>query len=82
MTSTQEVSPGTLHIAPALASGLKAKVSHLVAPFVVVSNPGTLFERIEDYCSTFQGALTLKSDYDEPCDVMKVLPSGRLTTEF
>jgi hypothetical protein len=61
---------------------LRAKVSHHVAQFVVVSNPGTLFERIEDYCSTLKGALECKSCYDEPCDVMRVLPSGELTTEF
>lgn len=63
-------------------TGLRARVSHNVAPFAVVSNPGTLFERIEDYCSTLKGAIECKACYDDPCDVMRVLPSGRLTTEF
>lgn len=57
---------------------LRAKVSHLIAPFVVVSNPNTLFQRIEDYCSTLKGAHECKTCYDEPCEVMRVLSSGRL----
>ncbi len=61
---------------------LRACVSHHVAPFVVVSNPGTLFQRIEDYCSSLASALEYLSCYDEPCDVMRVLADGTLTTEF
>lgn len=50
--------------------------------FVVVSNPGTIFERIEDYCQKFTEALACKDCYDIPVDVMKVKPNGDLTTEF
>lgn len=64
------------------AGQLRAKVSHHVARFVVVSNPGTLFERIEDYCQTLTQAIEAKGCYDEPVDVMKVLPDSTLTTEF
>lgn len=62
--------------------GLRAKVSHHVARFAVVSNPGTLYQRIEDYCSTLRDALECKSCYDDPCDVMRILPSGELTTDI
>ena len=61
---------------------LKPRVSHLTAPFVVVSNPGTMFARIEEYCPTLKAALECKDSYDDPCDVMRQLPSGVLTTEF
>jgi hypothetical protein len=64
------------------STALRAKVSHRVARFAVVSNPGTLFQRIEDYCSTFAGAIEAKGCYDDPCDVMRILPSGELTTEL
>lgn len=50
--------------------------------FAVVSNPGTMFERIEDYAQTLKQAIECKRCYDEPTDVMKVLPTGELTTEF
>lgn len=63
-------------------TNLKATISHHIAKFVVVSNPGTMFEKIEDYCSTLKWANECKSCYDDPCDVMRVLPSGQLTTEF
>ena len=66
----------------ATQTALRAKVPHHTAPFVVVSTPGTSFERIEDYCSTLKGALECKSCYDEPCDIMRVLPSGALTSEY
>lgn len=62
-----------------MIENLRAKVPNHIAPFVVVSNPGTLFQRIEDYCSTMKGAFECKTCYDDPCDVMRVLPSGRLT---
>lgn len=65
-----------------ITGNLRAKVSHHVARFVVVSNPGTLFERIEDYCATLTQALEAKGCYDDDVDVMKVLPDGTLTTEF
>ena len=50
--------------------------------FCVVSNPGTLFERIEDYCQNLRQAVECKDCYDAPTDIMKVLPNGELTTEF
>ncbi len=50
--------------------------------FAVVSNPGTMFERIEDYCQRFNEAVECKSCYDDPADIMKILPNGELTTEF
>ncbi|WP_197329037.1 hypothetical protein [Ralstonia syzygii] len=48
----------------------------------MVSNPGTLFQRIEDYASTLAGAYECMSCYDFPVDVMRITPSGALTTEF
>ena len=62
--------------------GLKARVPHHIAPFVVVRNPGTLFARIEDYCNTHKAALECKGCYDDECDVLRQLPSGELTTDF
>jgi len=50
--------------------------------FAVVSNPGTMFERIEDYAQTLKQAVECQQCYDDPADVMKVLPNGELTTEF
>lgn len=50
--------------------------------YAVVSNPGTLFERIEDYCQTMPQAIECKGCYDCPADIMKVMPNGDLTTEF
>jgi len=52
------------------------------ARFAVVSNPGTMFERIEDYAITLAEALECSTCYDDPTDVMRILPSGELTTEF
>ncbi|NWK44912.1 hypothetical protein [Ralstonia pickettii] len=52
------------------------------ARFAVVSNPGTLFQRIEDYAPTLAGAKECMSCYDVPVDVMLITPSGALTTEF
>lgn len=60
---------------------LRSKVSHHIAPFVVVSNPGTIFEKIEEHTISYAQALEYLEDY-ECADVMKVLPSGNLTTEF
>ena len=62
-------------------TNLRSKVSHHIAPFVVVSNPGTIFERIEEHTISYAQALEFMEDY-ECADVMKVLPSGNLTTEF
>jgi hypothetical protein len=61
---------------------LKPRVSHHTAPFVVVSNPGTMFARIEDYCQTLKAAFQCKDCYDDPCDVLRQLPSGELTADF
>lgn len=62
---------------------LKAKVMPSQgARFAVVSNPGTVDERIEDYCQTLKQAIECKGCYDATVDVMKILPSGELSTEF
>ena len=62
---------------------MKAKVLPTQgANFCVVSNPGSIFERIEDYCPSLQTALACQGCYDEPTDIMKILPNGDLTTEF
>jgi hypothetical protein len=50
--------------------------------FAVVSNPGTMFERVEDYAQNLKQAVECQGCYDAPVDVMKVLPNGELTTEF
>lgn len=61
---------------------LKAKLSPSQGVnFAVVSNPGTMFERIEDYCQTLKQAIECKTCYDDPTDVMRVLANGELTTE-
>jgi hypothetical protein len=55
------------------------------ARYAVVSAPGTLFEKVESYHSTYKIALEWAADYREDgleVDVMAVLPSGNLTTEF
>lgn len=62
--------------------GIRSKVSCRLAPYVVVSNPGTMFARIEAYCTTLRDAQEGAREYDDPVDVMKVAPSGALTTEF
>ena len=61
---------------------IRSKVSHHLAPFVVVSNPGTIFERIEEYCCSVAGAREYLKEFGCPVEIMKVLPSGNLTTEF
>ncbi len=55
------------------------------AKFAVVINPGTLFQQVDQYCSTRQNAEAWARDTREPgleVDVMKVMPNGTLTTEF
>jgi hypothetical protein len=52
------------------------------ARFAVVSNPGTIFARIEDYTTTIAEARECAACYDDPIDVMLITPSGELTTEF
>ncbi|BCF96587.1 hypothetical protein PPGU19_011560 [Paraburkholderia sp. PGU19] len=61
---------------------LKAKNIPPCARFAVVSNPGTIFERIEEYASSLDGARESATCYDDPVDVMRVKPTGELTTEF
>ncbi len=61
---------------------MKAKNAPPCARFAVVSNPGTLFERIEDYTKTLKEAHECLECYDMPVDVMRITPSGELTTEF
>lgn len=60
----------------------RSKVSYRIAPYVVVTNPGTMFERIEEHCISRQQAIEYLDEYEQPVDVMKVTPSGYLTTEF
>lgn len=50
--------------------------------FAVVSNPGTLFEKIEDYAQNMAQALEAKDCHDEPTYIMRILADGQLTTEF
>ena len=55
------------------------------AKYAVVLNPGTLFQRVDTYCSTRQSAEEWARDTREPgldVDVMRVLPSGDLTTDL
>lgn len=55
------------------------------AKYAVVLNPGTLFQRVDVYCSTRQNAEDWARDTREPgldVDVMRVLPSGELTTDL
>ena len=61
---------------------MKTKNAPPCARFAVVSNPGTLFERIEDYTMTLGEAHECLQCYDLPVDVMHIMPSGELTTEF
>ncbi|MGV2293475.1 hypothetical protein AAHK20_32535 [Trinickia sp. YCB016] len=63
----------------------KAKDVPPTAVFAVVSNPATIFERIEGYAQTMRGALEEQSCHDDPTDIMKVvrtLEGTYLTTEF
>ena len=60
------------------------------AKFAVVLHPGTLFEQVDQYCSTLRGAQDLAhelrlDDPDTAVDVMRVIrPNGRaaLTTDI
>lgn len=61
---------------------MKAKNAPPCARFALVSNPGTIFERIEEYAATLRDAIECKSCYDEHVDVMAITPSGELTAEF
>lgn len=65
--------------------GIGRKVLQRLAKFAVVLNPGTLFQRVDTYCSTRQSAEEWARDTREPgldVDVMRVLPSGELTTDL
>ena len=61
---------------------MKAKNAPPSARFAVVSNPGTIFERIEDYCGSLQTARECATCYDDPVDIMRIKPNGELTTDF
>lgn len=55
------------------------------AKFAVVINPGTLLQQVDIYCSTLRDAEDWARDTREDgieVDVMRVLPSGTLTTEY
>lgn len=55
------------------------------ARFAVVVNPGTIFQAVEAYALTMREAVQWADSLrdDEECvDVMRILPSGDLTTEF
>lgn len=52
------------------------------ARYAVVSNPGTDRQRVENYTQTIEQARGFQTCYDEPTDVMRVTPTGELTTEF
>lgn len=61
---------------------MRVKGAPPAARYVVVSNPGTIFERIEDYCGSMHTARECATCYDDPVDIMRILPNGDLTTEF
>ena len=61
---------------------MRARNAPPCARFAVVSNPGTIFERIEDYTITLKEAQECVQCYDVPVDVMQITSSGQLTTEF
>ncbi|BDC37716.1 hypothetical protein [Paraburkholderia terrae] len=61
---------------------MKAKNAPPCARFAVVSNPGTIFEPIEEYAPSIDGAREGASCYDDPVDIMRVTPTGELTTEL
>jgi hypothetical protein len=55
------------------------------ARFAVVVDPGTLMERIDVYAGTLQSAIAWAADLRDDglqVDVMRITPSGELTTEF
>lgn len=54
------------------------------ARFAVVLYPGTDSQRVDTWCSTLRGALEIAADFQPeiPCDVMRVLADGSLTTEL
>jgi len=64
---------------------MKAKNAPPSARFAVVVDPGTIFERVDVYAGTLNEGLawaaSLRED-DLQVDVMRVTPSGDLTTEF
>ncbi|WP_343549450.1 hypothetical protein [Ralstonia sp.] len=41
-----------------------------------------MFQKVEDFSDTLKGALEAATCYDAPVDVMRILPSGELTTEL
>ena len=55
------------------------------ARFAVVTQPGTLFERVDSYHQTMltatAAAQELRED-GEAADAMRITPSGELSTEF
>ncbi|NMV36811.1 hypothetical protein [Ralstonia insidiosa] len=61
---------------------MKAKNAPPCARFAVVSNPGTLFARIEDFTMTLNEAHECVQCYDIPVDVMRVTSTGELSTEL
>ncbi|HYC00387.1 MAG TPA: hypothetical protein VEC57_14715 [Candidatus Limnocylindrales bacterium] len=55
------------------------------ARFAVVVDPGTLMERVDVYASTAKSAYEWAADLRDDglqVDVMRITPSGELTTEF
>ena len=57
------------------------------ARYAVVVHPGTLWQEVDQYCSTLQNAIRWQRDMfpheiGTPTDVMRVLPDGTLTTEL
>ncbi|NIE67437.1 hypothetical protein [Burkholderia sp. Ax-1719] len=55
------------------------------AVFAVVSNAGTIFQRVEAYTQTLPSAREEQRSMDDPADIMKVvrtLEGTYLTTEF
>lgn len=61
---------------------MRVKGAPPCARYAVVSEPGTIFQKVEDYSMTLKGALEMATCYDTPVDVMRILPSGELTTEL
>lgn len=50
-------------------------------------HPGTLWQEVDQYCTTLQTAISWQRDMfphelGTPTDVMRVLPDGSLTTEI
>lgn len=61
---------------------MRVKGAPPCARYAVVSEPGTMFQKVEDFSDTLKGALEAATCYDAPVDVMRILPSGELTTEL